>query len=143
MFEIKQLSIFLANKPGRLLSITRLLKEANINIRGMCITDTSESGVLRLIVDHPEEGAELLKEAGISSQTSNIIVAKIEDNPGELCQLLFYLEKSDLNVEYLYGFLNKEGFAYLAMKVEDIKAAINVMDDKKIALLTEKSVYDV
>ena len=56
----------------------------------MCITDTSESGVLRLIVDYPEEGVALLKESGISSQISNIIVVKIKDKPGELCQLLFY-----------------------------------------------------
>lgn len=115
----KQLSIYVENIPGQLLKITRKLRENKINIKAMCITETKEAGVLRMIIDNPLLGEKILKEEGFSVQVANVLIVKIADQVGAIESFLSVLENQELNIEYMYDLLNNEvGFAKLVLKLD-------------------------
>ena len=115
----KQLSVFIENRKGRLSEVLDVLKESDINILSMSLADTTEYGLLRLIVNNPELGKEKLSKAGFSSLLSDVMILKIPHVSGSLQELLKLIEKADINVEYMYGLSIDKAEAYVVLKSSD------------------------
>ncbi|MBE6613387.1 MAG: ACT domain-containing protein [Ruminococcaceae bacterium] len=127
---IKQISIFVENKPGRLAEITRIIAENHINIRALSVADTTHFGILRIIVDNPEEVEKVLKEAGLTVSITSVITACIHDKPGGLAEVLGLLAANDIAIEYMYAFIAKsENEAYVVMRIEAEGAAVKLLKD--------------
>lgn len=140
--KIKQISIFLENKSGRLARVTRVLGDNGINIRALSIADTTDFGILRLIVNDPDKAHKVLKEAGFSVNSTDVIAVEINDSPGGLACSLEYLRDASINIEYLYAFLTKSSSAALVVfRVEQIDEAIRVLQGKGIRVLDGSQVY--
>ncbi|HOK40101.1 MAG TPA: ACT domain-containing protein [bacterium] len=127
--KIKQISIFLENKPGRIAEITKILKEAKINIRALSVADTSEFGILRIIVDNYEKAIAALKKNNYSASITDVIAVELDDRPGGLHDALVALDKENLNVEYMYAFVSweKKDKALIIFRIENIEKAISVL----------------
>lgn len=142
--KIKQISVFLENKSGRLAKVTRILGENGINIRALSIADTTDFGILRLIVNAPDIALRALKESGFSVNVTDVIAVEIPDVPGGLAGALEYLRDVDINIEYLYAFLTRSSNAALMVfRVEQIDEAIEVLQGKGIRILTGTEVYQL
>ncbi|MFZ5634478.1 MAG: ACT domain-containing protein [Bacillota bacterium] len=140
--KIKQISIFLENKSGRLARVTRVLGDNGINIRALSIADTTDFGILRLIVNDPDTAYRVLKKAGFSVNVTDVIAVEITDVPGGLAGPLEYLRDAGINIEYLYAFLTKSSSAALVVfRVEQIDEAIRVLQGKGIRILDGSEVY--
>lgn len=140
----KQISVFLENKAGRLSHVTRVLGEAGINIRALSIADTSDFGILRLIVNDPDKAYRILKEAGFTVSETEVIAVQVPDSPGGLATVLEQMTVENLNIEYLYAFLGTTGDdALVIFKVEDINRARNIFTEKGIKFLDEKILYQL
>lgn len=140
----KQLSVFLENKAGRLSSVTRALGEAGINIRALSIADTSDFGILRIIVNDPIRAYKILKEAGFTVSETEVIAVRVQDSPGGLAAVLEQMSEANLNIEYLYAFLGtSEDDALVIFKVEDIKKARIAFTEKGIKFLEENELYQL
>lgn len=140
----KQLSVFLENKAGRLSSVTRTLGEAGINIRALSIADTSDFGILRIIVNDPVKAYKILKEAGFTVSETEVIAVRVKDAPGGLASVLEQMSEANLNIEYLYAFLGtSEDDALVIFKVEDIKKARIAFTEKGIQFLEEQELYQL
>lgn len=132
----KQISIFLENKCGRLVRVTETLGEAKINIRALSIADTSDFGILRLIVDRPEEACRVLREKGFMATETDVIALEVPDVPGGLAKILAYLEKEGINIEYLYSFIEKPAKdALILMRVEDVDRALRVLKENNVSVI--------
>jgi hypothetical protein len=140
----KQLSVFLENKAGRLARVTRVLGEASINIRALSIADTSDFGILRIIVNDPLRAYTVLKEAGFTVSETEVIAVRVQDTPGGLAAVLEQMSEASLNIEYLYAFLGtSEKDALVIFKVEDIKKARVAFKEKGIQFLEEQELYQL
>lgn len=125
---IKQLSVFLENKQGRMCAVADLLAKNHINIRALSLADTSEFGILRLIVDKPEEGKKILTEAGIVVRVTDVLSLTMEDTPGGTLGVLRLLSESGISVEYMYAFAGKsDGKAIMIIQAEDLEAAEGIL----------------
>ena len=139
---IKQISVFLENKSGRLVRVAQVLGEAGINIRGLSIADTSDFGILRMIVDQPEKTIEILKDKGIMATATDVIAMEVPDTPGGLARVLEYLQEADINIEYLYSFIEKSTTnAIIMMRVEKIAEALEVLKKNQIPIVSSDRVY--
>ena len=126
---IKQLTVFVENRRGRLAEITGMLAEHGINMNALSIADTQEFGILRLIVDDPEKAFDVLKGNGTIVQITDVVGLKLADRPGELSKALRVLDGGGINLEYLYAFLSRaDENAYIALRVEDNAAAERVLN---------------
>jgi len=142
--KIKQISIFLENKSGRLARVTRVLGDNKINIRALSIADTTDFGILRLIVNDPDTTHRVLKESGFSVNVTDVIAVEITDSPGGLADPLEYLRESGINIEYLYAFLTRASEAALVVfRVEQVDDAIRVLQEKGIKILGGEDVYQL
>lgn len=140
--KAKQLSIFLENKVGRLAEVTGVLGERGINIRALSLADTSDFGVLRLIVDDPTKAQEALKEEGYTVSTTEVIAVKVPDKPGGLGRVLRSFIDLGVNIEYMYAFAGKNGDnAVVVFRVDDPERAIPVLREHGVGLLTEDEIY--
>lgn len=140
----KQISVFLENKAGRLAHVTRVLGEAGINIRALSIADTSDFGILRLIVSDPDKAYEILKESGFTVSETEVIAVQVPDSPGGLAAVLEQMSEENLNIEYLYAFLGtSENNALVIFKVEDIEKARQAFTKRGIKFLDEKRLYQL
>lgn len=140
----KQISIFLENKAGRLSHVTRVLGESKINIRALSIADTSDFGILRIIVSDPGRAYKILKEAGFTVSETDVIAVQVPDSPGGLAAILEQMSEENLNIEYLYAFLGtSENDALVIFKVEDFEKARNTFKEKGIKFLDEKHLYQL
>ncbi len=138
----KQISVFLENKAGRLSHVTKVLGEAGINIRALSIADTSDFGILRIIVNDPDKAYQILKEAGFTVSETEVIAVQVSDSPGGLATVLEQMTEENLNIEYLYAFLGTTGDdALVIFKVEDINRARNIFQEKGIKFLDEQVLY--
>lgn len=125
---IKQLSVFLENKQGRMCAVADLLAQNNIDIRALSLADTTEFGILRLIVDKPEEGKKILSEAGIVVRVTNVLSLTMEDAPGGMLGVLRLLAESGIGVEYMYAFAGKtDGEAFMIIQTEEPEAAESIL----------------
>ena len=116
----KQLTVFIENRSGRLSEVLGVLKENNVNILSLSLADTTEFGLLRLIVDTPEIGKEKLSENGFSSLLSNVSIIKIPHKVGSLQELLSAIDESGVNIEYMYGLSVEADEAYVVLKASDV-----------------------
>lgn len=139
---IKQLSIFVENKSGRLAEITALLAGAGVDIRALSIADTTNFGILRLIVDKPDAAAEVLKGAGLTVSLTNVIAIGIPDEPGGFAQAMRVLADKEIGIEYMYAFISRDkGRAYVILRVEDNDAAVRALADSGVELLDGERLY--
>ncbi|MEW5762983.1 MAG: ACT domain-containing protein [Bacillota bacterium] len=142
MNGVKQISVFLENKSGRLAAVSRILGANDINIRALCIADTSDFGILRLIVNDPERAHDVLKEAGFTVSATSVIAVQVPDRPGGLAEVLSVLEEAGLNIEYLYAFVTKiSGQALVIFKVEDVDRAAELLRTNGIGVPRPEEVY--
>lgn len=142
--KIKQISIFLENKKGRLYKAIKILKDSDVNIRALSIADTSEFGILRLIVPEPENVKKTLEKENFVVKLNDVIAIEVNDEPGGLEKILQVLNEQDINVEYIYAFVEKKGKkAIVVLRTEDIDAGINVLKRGGINILTPKEVYEL
>ena len=140
---VKQISVFLENKEGRVAQVTKILSEAEINIRALSIADTTEFGILRLIVDKPEEAEKSLKGEGFTVSITEVIAISIEDEPGGLAKALEVLHRDRISVEYIYAFISKTSHkANVILRVEDCDRAIETLMEGGFLVLTASEVYD-
>lgn len=141
---IEQISVFLENKSGRLVHVVKLLGEANINIRGLSIAETSDFGILRLIVDQPDKALAWLKENDILAKVTAVIAMAVPDHPGGLAAVLAHLEQAGLNIEYLYSFIDKPTEdAIIIMRVEQIDAAVTVLKNNNVPVIGAERIYNI
>jgi len=141
---VKQISVFLENKAGRLASVTRVLGDAGINIRALSIADTSDFGVLRLIVNDPEKAYRILKDAGFTVSQTDVVAVSVPDRPGGLAEILEVMAAADINIEYLYAFIGSAGRnALVILKVEDAEKTISFCQEKGITFLKAAEVYSL
>jgi hypothetical protein len=124
---VKQLSVFLENKQGRLCAATDVLAKNGINISALSLADTAEFGILRLIVDRPDEARRVLMEEGIVVRVSDVIAVAMNDTPGGAMDILHALAQAGINVEYLYASVGRSGKAIMIVRVDDNENAENVL----------------
>lgn len=141
---IKQLSIFVENKKGRLADITEILSKAGANIRALSIADTTDFGILRIIVDTPDAAALALKEAGVTVSITNVIAVGIDDVPGAFARPMRILSDADIDVEYMYAFITRKSEkAYVILRVADNDAAAKVLVANGVELLDEEGFHEM
>ena len=141
---VKQLSVFIENKSGRLVQITEILGKNQIDIRAVSIADTTSFGILRLIVDDPGRAKMVLREAGFTVSITEVIAIAIEDKPGGLSKVIRVLGDSSVNVEYMYAFITrKKGLAYMIFRVADNKRAIEVLQENGIRPVCQDELADL
>ena len=127
---IQQLSVFVENKKGGMAEIREILKNREINIRALSIADTTDYGVLRLIVDNPEAAVEGLKDGGITVTVTDVIAVELPDRPGGLHEAVLALTRADISIEYMYAFLCQlRGRAYVVLRVGDNEKAAGVLQN--------------
>lgn len=125
---IKQLSVFLENKKGRICAAADVLAKNDINIRALSLADTSEFGILRLIVDKPEEGKKVLNDEGIVVRVTDVLSLTMDDAPGGTLGVLRLLAESGISVEYMYACVGKEsGKAFMIIQAEELEAAEGIL----------------
>lgn len=134
--QLQQLSIFVENKSGRLAEITRVLADAGVDIRAVSIADTSDFGILRLIVDKPREAVVALKDANMTVSLTNVIAVEIKDEPGSFACAMEVLAKGGIGVEYMYAYISKDrGHANVILRVDDDRRAAECLQSAGIPLL--------
>jgi len=144
MMKVKQISIFLENKKGRLYEALKVLSEAGINIRALAIADTSDFGILRLIVNDPEKAKSALENAGFTVKITPVLAVEVDDRPGGLAEVLKYLYDADINVEYTYAFVEKSGEkAVVVLRTNNLDKTISVLKEKGVTLLSEGEVANL
>ncbi len=135
---IKQLSVFIENKRGRLAEITNVLRQNSINIRALSIADTKEFGILRLIVSDAAKAAEVLREDGFTVSLTDVVAIGIADRPGGLAEAMEVLDSNKISVEYMYAFISRtEDTAYVIMRVANNEAAIRIFEDAGFEMMKE------
>ena len=140
--KIKQISIFLENRKGRLQEVLTVLGKEKINIRALCIADTSEFGILRLIVSEPDRAKKVLTKEKCVFLEHDVIAIGVSDQPGGLAAALTALQEADQNVEYLYAFVGKAGKeAVVVIRTEKLDASIKILKKAGVKVLSPKEVY--
>ena len=138
---IKQLTVFVENKQGTLVSVTDTLSKHNINLRALSIAETQDFGILRLIVNDEAAAESILKEEGYIIKITEVVGVKIGDQPGKLSEALKVLDESKINMEYLYAFMARtEKHAYVVIRVEDNGAAEAALAGAGFKLVTQADV---
>lgn len=127
---IKQVSVFVENRPGRLSEIVDILAKNGVNMRALSIADTMDFGILRIIVDEPDKVMLMLRENKITATAADVLAVRLEDKPGALSELLGALAKEGISVEYIYAFVARQddGAAYVVIRVEDNDKAQQVVE---------------
>ncbi|MCF6333828.1 MAG: ACT domain-containing protein [Draconibacterium sp.] len=140
---IKQVSVFLENKTGRLNEVTHILGGAGINISAFTIADTTDFGILRLIVPDPERAKDLLKQNGFSVQTTEVVLVKSPNNPGGLANMLGILESEKIFIEYMYAFSMNDTVAVIVIRPVDIQKCLTVLQNHKEELIVDDGNYQL
>lgn len=126
--KTKQISVFIDNRPGRLASITQVLKEEGIDIRAISMADAPDFGIFRIVVEDTDRARAALKQRGFVTEVNNVIAVEVEDRPGGLADVLAVFAEHDLNVEYMYAFLTERaGKAIMFFRFEDTDKAVEVL----------------
>jgi len=140
---VKQLSVFLENKPRKLMDTTKELAEAGINLRAMSVADTKDFGILRLIVTDIEKAKEILSEDYLVTIT-DVVAVKIKDKSGSLYTILEALGEANINIDYMYAFTASiNPGAYVVFRVDDNAAAENVLSSKGIEILCQEDMNNL
>lgn len=138
--QAEQISIFIENKAGRLSDVTGILAQAGINIRALAVADTSDFGVLRLIVDDNAIAEEALKKSGFTVRKTRVVAVEVEDSPGGLHNILNVLKDAGINVEYMYAFIRQSGDrAIMIFRFDQTEEAIKVLLAKGVTVIDGKT----
>lgn len=141
---VKQISVFIENKIGGLADITSIIAEAGVNIRALSIAETSDFGILRLIVDDVFEAGNALKEKGHIYSVTDVLAVAGEDQPGSIAKIIKTLADADITLDYAYAFFaKKEELAYMIVKVEDMEGAKKVLRANHIHIATEEEIISI
>jgi len=142
--KVEQISIFIENKFGRLAEVTKTLGEAGANIRALSLADTSDFGILRLIVDKTDLAKTTLKEQGFTVNKTEVVAVEVPDRPLGLCGILQILDEGRVNVEYMYAFVERCGEnAVIIFRFDDPEEAIRVLTENKVKVLKGERVYSM
>ena len=134
---VKQISVFVENKPGRLCEVTNILEQNHLDIRALSIADTTNFGILRIIVDDPDKAQAVLKETGMMVSITEVIAVGIT-------AVLRLLNEEQVAVEYMYAFISREEkTAYVILRVENIEYTTQVLQKHQVPLLTDKDIYEM
>lgn len=135
---LKQISVFLENKSGRLAEVSRLISDSEINLRAMSIADTADFGILRMIVDKPDKTIQLLEGNGFTAKENLVLGVEVDDKPGALSDIMKIFEENGVNIEYLYSALetgvNK---AVIIFKVEDVEHGVSILEKYKVSRVSQ------
>jgi hypothetical protein len=140
--HVEQISIFIENKFGRLAEVTRILGDAQVNIRTLSLADTSDFGILRLIVNDTEKAKAALKERGFTVSKTEVVAVEIPDRPGGLADLLQVLDEGGINVEYMYAFVERNvENAVMIFRFDETAKAITTLMSKNFNVLPGERLY--
>ena len=136
---IRQISVFVENQPGSMMNVTNVLTEAHVNIRAISTFDTPEFGIMRLVVDEPVRAKESLTSKGFVNRVSDVIGAELKDEKGNLNQMLKILADGQINVNYIYSFVIREGKApVMVFHTDDFEKAESVLKQEDVKLVEEE-----
>ncbi len=139
---IKQLSVFLENRSGRLTELTEILGDANINLSALSIAETSDFGIIRMVTSAPEEGLRILKENNFSVSLTDVICLNTPNQAGSLAETLKVLSAAEISVEYMYAFSMGER-ALVVIRTEDLEKTVEVLQEHNIELLKADELYNI
>jgi len=125
---LKQISVFVENKPGRLAAVTEKLYEKGINIRAFTIAEAGDFGIIRMVVDKTSEAYKTLKDAGFTVSLTDVLAVEVEDRPGSLYRIAKALGDEGINIEYVYAFTSEEHKALIILRVSDAERAKKVLE---------------
>ncbi len=138
---IKQLSIFVENKPGTLISITQSLAKAEVDIRAMSIADTQDFGILRLIVSDIDKAKGALQSDNCVVSVTNVVAVAVSDEPGALSNVISLLADNGINIEYMYAFITvSKKYAYIVLRVEDNEKATELLEANGVKMVSEEDI---
>jgi len=142
--KVEQISIFIENKSGRLAEVSGVLGDAGVNIRALSLADTSDFGILRLIVNDTDKAFKVLREQNFTVSKTEVIGVEVPDSPGGLSALLQTLDKNNINVEYMYAFVERSGDnAVIIFRFDDVDAAIDVLMKNNINIIEGKKLTSI
>ncbi|MBN1930096.1 MAG: ACT domain-containing protein [Desulfobacterales bacterium] len=140
--KVEQISVFLENKAGRLAEVSSILAEAGVNIRALSLADTSDFGVLRLIVNDNKKAEESLKSHGFTVGKTDVVAVEVEDKPGGLHKILDLLYKKGINVEYMYAFVQPSGNnAVMIFRFDHLDEAVKILEENGVTVINGSKVY--
>ena len=139
---IEQLSVFVENQQGKLADALEALADSNIDLRALSLADTSDFGILRIIVDNPGKALEVLSDAGFLVKSNKVIAVVVGDKPGGLAAIVRMLSETDVDIEYTYAFVaHSRDNAYVIIRVDDNDSAVQTLRKNGVTLLTGKEMY--
>jgi len=142
--KITQLSMFLENKKGRLYDATKVLGDANIDIKALNIAESEDFGILRIVVDQPNAALKILKDNGFVASITKIVGVEVNDKPGGLSAVLKILKDNDLNIEYMYAFEEKNNNkAILILRFDNTDKAVEVLTKNNIRIIGTENIQGV
>jgi hypothetical protein len=140
--KVEQISIFLENKSGRLAEVTKILGDGGVNIRALSLADTTDFGILRLIVNDTKKAKDVLKKNNFTVGMTEVVAVEVPDNPGGLAGILEILMKENINVEYMYAFVERSGQdAVIIFRFDESDKAIDVLMKNGVTVLPGEKVY--
>jgi hypothetical protein len=141
--KVEQISVFLENKPGTLQQATRVLMDANINIRTLSVAETADFGILRLIVNDVEKANTVLKDSGFQVSKTPVVAVEVPDKPGGLHSVMEAVSREGVNVEYVYAFVEKSGEnAVIIFRFDNPEKAIEILTKKNFTVVPGKKLYE-
>ncbi len=144
MAEIKQISLFVENRPGRMAKVSKTLSDAGVNIRALTIAEAGDFGVIRMVVDDPEKGYKVLKDKGFTVSTTDVLAVEMKDTPGGLYEIVNTLGENGVNVDYAYAFVTaKAQKAMLILRVDDLSKARAALSNKDVKIATKEELQAI
>ncbi|MBP6197592.1 MAG: ACT domain-containing protein [Fermentimonas sp.] len=140
--HIKQLSVFLEDRSGRLTELTRILAVNDINITALSVAETADYGIVRMVVGRPELAKDVLEKAGFSIGLTDVVCINMPDQPGSLYNILEILTNNSINVDYMYAFSNND-VALAVIRAADIQRVTEVLDRNRLKLLSQSDIYQL
>ena len=141
---VKQISIFVENKPGKLAELTEYLNQSSIDMRALSIAEAQDFGIVRIIVDDAYKTSCILKEAGYVASITPVVAIEMPDEPGSLFRILKILGDGGVNLEYMYAFLTrKQSTAYMVLRVEDNEKAIEILSKSGIHTICQEALSNL
>lgn len=140
--KVEQISIFIENKSGRLAEVSRILGDAGVNIRALSLADTTDFGILRLIVNDREKAIRILKDKGFTVNKTEVVAVEVPDQPGGLAKILQVLDTQSINVEYMYAFVERCGDnAVIIFRFDETEKAITTLAANSFNMLQGDHLY--
>jgi hypothetical protein len=144
LVAIKQISLFVENKPGRMAKVSKTLSDAGVNIRALTVAEAGDFGVIRMVVDDPEKGYQVLHDNGFTVSETEVLAVEMKDIPGGLYEIVNTLGESNVNVDYAYAFVTtKAERALLIIRVDNLEKAREVLTSAGVKLATKDEIQKI